>query len=70
MQEDQRKLNSWWQSVLASDYVKTMFFGLVVFVGGIAIPNIPRVGRILFVVFGLVIAVASYFAAKSRWKKI
>ena len=70
MQDDNKKFNSWWQSTWATSYIKTVFLGLVAVVSGVTIPNLPGIGRFLFIVIGLIISIASYFAAKSRWKKI
>ena len=70
MQEDSKKINSWWQSSWANSYIKTMFFGIALVIGAIALKDLPSLVRLVFVFFGLIIAISSYFAAKSRWKKI
>lgn len=69
-EEIDRKLKSWWHVGWLNSYIATLVFGIGVIVIGAILENLPGLLRMIFIVFGIILVIASFFSAKSRWKKV
>lgn len=70
LEEDKRKVKSWWNSYLATSYINITIMGIVFAVVGVVVVRLPGLLRIALSIFGIILAVAGLFAARQRVNKI